>query len=62
MAHYFDGEWKDEQDMKISVFDITLLRGYGAFEFLRTYNKKPFMMGNTVITFFLIKQRNMLID
>ncbi len=52
MAHYFDGEWKDEQDMKISVFDITLLRGYGAFEFLTTYNKKPFLMG-IVIQYFL---------
>lgn len=43
MSHYVNGKWVEEDECKISVFDITVLRGYGIFEFLRTYNKVPFM-------------------
>lgn len=32
------------EDAKVSVFDVSLLRGFGAFDFLRTYNRKPFML------------------
>eukprot|EP01119_Soliformovum_irregulare_P004221 TRINITY_DN15226_c0_g1_i1.p1 TRINITY_DN15226_c0_g1~~TRINITY_DN15226_c0_g1_i1.p1 ORF type:complete len:280 (-),score=93.42 TRINITY_DN15226_c0_g1_i1:40-879(-) len=42
--HYLDGKWVREEDCKISVFDITVLRGFGVFDFLRTYNKKPFLL------------------
>eukprot|EP01117_Protostelium_nocturnum_P003223 TRINITY_DN1417_c0_g1_i1.p1 TRINITY_DN1417_c0_g1~~TRINITY_DN1417_c0_g1_i1.p1 ORF type:complete len:279 (-),score=111.78 TRINITY_DN1417_c0_g1_i1:47-883(-) len=44
LIHYLDGKWVKEEDCKISVFDITVLRGYGVFDFLKTYNKKPFLL------------------
>jgi len=44
MAHYLDGKWVDTDDVRISAFDITILRGFGVFDFLRTYNKKPFLL------------------
>jgi len=42
--HYMDGKWISEQDAKLSVFDLTILRGFGAFDFLRTFNKSPFLL------------------
>lgn len=42
--YYINGEWVQPDNAKISVFDISLLRGYGAFDFLRTYNREPFML------------------
>eukprot|EP01114_Cavostelium_apophysatum_P007123 TRINITY_DN1886_c0_g1_i1.p1 TRINITY_DN1886_c0_g1~~TRINITY_DN1886_c0_g1_i1.p1 ORF type:complete len:275 (-),score=71.10 TRINITY_DN1886_c0_g1_i1:33-857(-) len=46
--HYQDGKWVKEEDAKISVFDITVLRGFGVFDFLRTYNKKPFLLDDHI--------------
>jgi len=42
--HYLNGKWVKEEDCKISVFDLTVLRGYGVFDFLRTYQRKPFLL------------------
>jgi branched-chain amino acid aminotransferase len=42
LLHYIDNKWVDENDLKLSIFDITIMRGFGVFDFLRTYNKKPF--------------------
>jgi branched-chain amino acid aminotransferase len=42
--HYLDGEWFETKDLKISAFDLSVLRGYGIFDFLRTYNHKPFRL------------------
>lgn len=39
---YVDGEWVHPHQARISVNDIALLRGYSAFESLRTYNRRPF--------------------
>lgn len=39
---YVDGEYLPENEAVISVNDIGLLRGYGVFDFLRTYNRRPF--------------------
>lgn len=42
--HYLDGKWIESNDLKISAFDLSVLRGYGIFDFLRTYNHKPFRL------------------
>ncbi len=39
---YVDGEYLPENEARIPVVDIGLLRGYGVFDFLRTYNRRPF--------------------
>lgn len=41
-TYYVDGEYVQEDDAKLSVKDITVLRGYGVFDFLITYHKRPF--------------------
>lgn len=40
--HYLNNAWVTEKDLTISVFDLSVIRGYGVFDFLRTYNNKPF--------------------
>ncbi len=42
--HYLNNHWVKANNLKISVFDISVLRGFGVFDFLRTYNKKPFRL------------------
>lgn len=39
---YVDGEYVDEKDAFLPVTDLGLLRGYAVFDFLRTYNGRPF--------------------
>jgi branched-chain amino acid aminotransferase len=39
---YIDGEYVNQENAKISATDLVILRGYGVFDFLRTYNRKPF--------------------
>lgn len=43
-TYYIDGEFVEEDQAKLSVKDITVLRGYGIFDFLITYNKRPFYL------------------
>lgn len=40
---YFNGKFILEQKAKINLRDIGILRGYGIFDFLRTYNGKIFL-------------------
>lgn len=40
--HYLNGQFVNEGEEKISVFDLGLLRGYGVFDYLRTYQRTPF--------------------
>jgi branched-chain amino acid aminotransferase len=40
--HYVDGRFVDASEAVISVTDLAVLRGYGVFDFLRTYRKRPF--------------------
>ena len=41
-TYYIDGKFVKEDDAVISVKDISVLRGYGVFDFMRTYGGKPF--------------------
>ena len=40
--YYIDGQYVDEDKCVLSVKDIIVLRGFGVFDFLVTYNKRPF--------------------
>jgi branched-chain amino acid aminotransferase len=42
--YYIDGEFVPSNEATISVNDLALLRGYGVFDFLRTYNNTPFFL------------------
>ncbi len=42
--YYVDGQFVEEDKAVISVKDITVLRGFGVFDFLITYNKRPFRL------------------
>lgn len=42
---YIDGEFVDSSKAKIPATDLAILRGYGVFDFLRTYSGLPFQLG-----------------
>ena len=41
-VYYIDGKFLSDDRSLISVKDIVVLRGFGVFDFLITYNKRPF--------------------
>lgn len=41
---YINGEFVDSNDAVIHVTDLAVIRGYGAFDYLRTYGGKPFRL------------------
>ena len=43
--YYIDGEFVDSGEATVPASDLALLRGYGIFDFLRTYGGKPFQLG-----------------
>lgn len=50
--HYLAGRWVSGEDLKISVFDLSVVRGFGIFDFLRTYHNKPFRLDDHIDRFF----------
>ena len=42
--YYIDGEFITEDKAVISAKDLSVLRGFGVFDFLITYNKRPFYL------------------
>jgi branched-chain amino acid aminotransferase len=42
MIYYLDGEFVNASAALVPVSDLLILRGYGVFDFLRTYNGEPF--------------------
>ncbi|MCP4753954.1 MAG: branched-chain amino acid aminotransferase [Proteobacteria bacterium] len=47
-TYYIDGKFVKENEAVISVKDMIVLRGYGAFDFLRTYDGKPFYLDDHI--------------
>ncbi len=44
-VYYINGEYIDAKRATIPANDLAILRGYGVFDFLRTYGGKPFQLG-----------------
>ncbi len=42
--YYIDGKFVEDDKAVVPAKDITVLRGYGVFDFLITYNKRPFQL------------------
>lgn len=51
-VYFVDGEFVSEDRATISVKDLSILRGYGVFDFTRTYNGRPFHLEDHVERFF----------
>jgi branched-chain amino acid aminotransferase len=49
--YYIDGDFVKEDKASICVKDIIVLRGFGVFDFLITYNKRPFKLKEHVARF-----------
>ena len=43
--YYINGEFVAAAEAAVPASDLALLRGYGIFDFLRTYGGKPFQLG-----------------
>lgn len=43
-VYYIDGDFVASGEASVPVNDLALLRGYGVFDFLRTYGGKPFLL------------------
>jgi branched-chain amino acid aminotransferase len=43
-VYYIDGDFVEDDKASISVKDIVVLRGFGVFDFLITYNQRPFKL------------------
>jgi len=41
-VYYIDGLFVDQHEAVLPVSDLAILRGYGVFDFLRTYGGRPF--------------------
>jgi len=46
--HFLNGEWVTKEKLMLPTADITFLRGFGVFDFLRTYDRKPFLLRDHV--------------
>jgi len=42
--YYVNGKYLHQDDAKIPVADLGVVRGFGVFDYLRTYDKKPFLL------------------
>jgi branched-chain amino acid aminotransferase len=43
---FFNGQLLPKGEIMVNVTDLALIRGYGVFDFLRTYNRKPFRIND----------------
>lgn len=44
-VYYINGEFVDAESASVSARDLAILRGFGVFDFLRTYGGLPFQLG-----------------
>ncbi len=54
MSNYFcfaNGKILRKNEIKVGITDLVMLRGYGAFDFLRTYYGKPFRVNDYLSRF-----------
>lgn len=49
---YADGQFLSEDEVAVSAKDLVVLRGFGVFDFLRTYHRKPFYLKEHIDRFF----------
>ena len=42
---YIDGEYVDASSASLPANDLSILRGFGVFDYLRTYGGVPFQLG-----------------
>ncbi len=47
-TYYIDGEFLGEDEARVSVKDLAVLRGFGVFDYMITYNKRPFHLEDHV--------------
>ena len=45
---YINGDYVSEENAVLNARDLSILRGYGAFDFLRTYGKQPFRLDKNI--------------
>lgn len=45
---YVNGEYLPEYEATLPVRDLAILRGYGAFDYLRTYGQQPFRLDKNI--------------
>jgi len=49
--YYLNGKYVKEEDAKISILDLSILRGFGVFDYLRTYGGRPFHLWDHLLRF-----------
>ncbi len=47
-VYYMDGEFLPREEAVLPVTDMAILRGYGVFDFLRTYGGRPFHLSDHI--------------
>ena len=52
MIYYLNGKFIEQSKAFIKVNELGLLRGYGIFDYFRTYGKKPFHLEDHLGRFF----------
>ncbi len=52
MFHFINNEIFPEAEANILTSDLSILRGFGVFDYLRTYNRKPFLLNSYLNRFF----------
>lgn len=52
MYVFIDDKWVQDSEANINIKDIGILRGFGIFDYLRTYGKNPFRLNDHIDRFY----------